>query len=84
MTVSSGHCYHSDVNCGHSFPLHLDEFGILVIHVINSYLMQFAQLCGIFQDFTGLVAMDMNPDQSIVAGDYQRLPFLFEVFFNFA
>jgi hypothetical protein len=57
-------------------PLHLDELGILVIHVIDGYFMQIPKLCGVLQDFTRLEAMDVDSDQAIVPGDYQRLPFL--------
>src|SRR4030042_6944998 len=78
--ISTGHCYHGDIHLRHSFSLHLDEFDILVIHVVNSDVMQLAQLGDIFQDFTGLEAMDMNSHQSIVACNYQGLSFPVEVF----
>ena len=41
-TIPRGNRYYGDIARWHSFPLHSDEFGILVIHIIDIYLVQFA------------------------------------------
>jgi hypothetical protein len=69
-TDSRRHCHYGDIDLRYSRPLHLDEFLVLVIHVVDGYLVQLAQLCGIFQNFTWFEAVDMDPDQGFVAGNY--------------